>query len=1228
MMKGVGPIPVNNAVELKISQSSRYLDEGGTAPTFKVWLSDDPTGDVTVTLTLHRRNTVALTLTPSGPLTFTPTAWEEHDAQTVTVTVQDNAIIDADGRQRIDLAASGGGADGATARARFDFRDNDRPAVTLTASPNPVTEGTAVTITATLSEDPSADVTIPLEIPDPVDGEYTSPSTHAITIAGTGTGTTGTLDIQTNEDDNDIESETFTVGLDTDASDWPSNWGAGTPSSVAITIDDNDRRSVGIWANPNPVAEGSVVTIWVTLSEDPSADVTIPLEIPDPGDGEYTLPTTHAITIAGTGTGTTGTLEIQTNEDADRVDETFTVQLDMDSDDWPPEWDGEEIFWLTRRKIPITISDNDKPTVSLTASPNPVDEGSTVTITATLSEDPSADVTIPLEIAAPGHGEYTSPTTPEITIAGTGTGTTGALDIQTNEDDNDLEDETFTVELDMDDSDWPSGWGAGDPSSVKIKIADNDGPPDLEVSQSGTGLDEGGDSETFSVWLSKAPSANVTVTLTLDTGNSVALTLDPLGPLTFTPSVWDEDNAQTVTVSVPDNTILEADATQRINLAASGGGADGATESVDFDFYDNDKPELQVRQSGTGLDEGGDSETFSVWLSKAPSGDVTVTLNLDTGNSVALTLDPLGPLTFTPSAWDEDNAQTVTVSVPDNTILEADATQRINLAASGGGADGATESVDFDFYDNDKPELQVRQSGTGLDEGGDSETFSVWLSKAPSGDVTVGLTLDTGNSVALTLDPLGPLTFTPSAWDENNAQTVTVSVPDNAVLEADAIQRINLAASGGGADGATESVDFYFYDNDKPELQVSQSDTDLDEGGDSETFSVWLSKAPSGDVTVTLTLDTGNSVALTLDPLGPLTFSPSAWDENNAQTVTVSVPDNAVLEADAIQRINLAASGGGADGATESVGFYFYDNDKPELQVSQSDTDLEEGGDPETFSVWLSKAPSGDVTVTLTPDTENTAALTLDPSGPLTFTPTDWGTAQTVTVSVPDDDVEVAERWQDIDLAASGGGADGKTALVYFYFRDNDAALRVSQSDTVLDEGGDSETFSVWLSKAPSANVTVTLTLDTGNSVTLTLDPLGPFTFTPSAWDKDNAQTVTVSVPDDAVDDDDGWQFIYLAASGGGADGKTERVGFYFYDNDKATVSLAASPNPVDEGSAVTITATLSEDPITDVVIPLEIPNSGDGEYTSPDTHTITIAGTGSGTTGTLDIQTNEDATQ
>ena len=75
--------------------------------------------------------------------------------------------------------------------------------------------------------------------------------------------------------------------------------------------------------------------------------------------------------------------------------------------------------------------------------------------------------------------------------------------------------------------------------------------------------------------------------------------------------------------------------------------------------------------------------------------------------------------------------------------------------------------------------------------------------------------------------------------DVSNAQTVMVTVPDNAILEEGAWQRINLAASGGGADGATRNVNFYFRDHDvapAPELDVSRSGQELVEGGDAVTI--------------------------------------------------------------------------------------------------------------------------------------------------------------------------------------------------------------------------------------------------------------------------------------------------------------------------------------------------------------------------------------------------------
>ena len=111
-----------------------------------------------------------------------------------------------------------------------------------------------------------------------------------------------------------------------------------------------------------------------------------------------------------------------------------------------------------------------QPTVSLSASPNPVDEGSPVTVTATLSQALADDVTIPLTLTAgtaepDDHGALES-----VTIAAAATTGTGEV---TTADDADHEDETFTVAL----GSLPPSVAAGMPSSVEVTISDDDPAP-------------------------------------------------------------------------------------------------------------------------------------------------------------------------------------------------------------------------------------------------------------------------------------------------------------------------------------------------------------------------------------------------------------------------------------------------------------------------------------------------------------------------------------------------------------------------------------------------------------------------------------------------------------------------------------------------------------------------------------------------------------------------------
>ena len=143
------------------------------------------------------------------------------------------------------------------------------------------------------------------------------------------------------------------------------------------------------------------------------------------------------------------------------------------------------------------------------------------------------------------------------------------------------------------------------------------------------------------------------------------------------------------------------------------------------------------------------------------------------------------------------------------------------------------------------------------------------------------------------------------------------------------------------------------------------------------------------------------------------------------------------------------------------------DDDDPDLVVTlASPFSVAEDGS-ETFTVRLATQPSADVSVSVTSGDPGAATVDL---ASLTFTTTDWGTAQTVTVSgVADDDG--ADESLSVGLSATGGDYAGETASVAVSVTDDDIAnLVVSESSLDIGEDG-SETFTVRLATQPSADV-------------------------------------------------------------------------------------------------------------------------------------------------------------
>ena len=209
--------------------------------------------------------------------------------------------------------------------------------------------------------------------------------------------------------------------------------------------------AVTLSAAPNPVVEGSSVTVTATLSRALSGGVTIPLTTTDNTAEPADHGTLASIAIAAGATSGAGT--IATNHDPDAEDETFTVALGT----LP-----SSVAAGTPGSVQIRIADDESlPTVTLSVAPNPVAEGSETTLTATLSEamSPTQILNVPVVYR---HG-----TSEQHDFRGTGavlilfsswSGSTRVVAVR----DADGDDETFTVAVD--ETRLPSWVRAGSPA--------------------------------------------------------------------------------------------------------------------------------------------------------------------------------------------------------------------------------------------------------------------------------------------------------------------------------------------------------------------------------------------------------------------------------------------------------------------------------------------------------------------------------------------------------------------------------------------------------------------------------------------------------------------------------------------------------------------------------------------------------------------------------------------
>ncbi len=937
-------------------------------------------------------------------------------------------------------------------------------------------------------------------------------------------------------------------------------------STVSVeVIDDDDQPSGTIVLSDSNTAlsidEGGSETFDVSLGgAAPTSNVTVNLA---KTNTDVTLsPTSLTFTPQNYGTGQTVT--VNAAEDDDAVDDTDTITLSATG--------------YTPVTKSVAIDDDEGPAIIVDPTSLTVAEGGQATFRVKLATQPlaasiSVGATSPDSSITIDAKPNTAGLQESLSFGATNPWNVYQMMSVSAAHDDDMDDESFVITLSG-----LRGEYLGVTGTVNLTVTDDDKPSGtivLSDANRALSIDEGG-SGTFEVSLSTAPNANVTVSLSKTNDD---ITLSP-SSLTFDTSNY--GTTQTVTVSAREDADTANDS-DTITLSASGGiTAPNVTKAVSV--TDNDTPSgtIVLSDSNTALtiDEGG-SGTFDVSLSTAPTADVTVSLALANANS-DITLDKTS-LTFDTSNY--GTTQTVTVSAREDADTANDS-DTITLSASGGiTAPNVTKAVSV--TDNDTPSGTIVLSDSNraltIDEGG-SGSFEVSLSAAPNANVRVSLTKTNSD---ITLSP-SSLTFDTSNY--GTGQRVTVNAAQDADTTNDS-DTITLSASGGiDADDVTKSVSVTDDDDaPTPSGTIVLSDTttlNIDEGG-SGTFEVSLSAAPNANVRVSLTKTNSD---ITLSP-SSLTFDTSNY--GTGQRVTVNAAEDADTTNDS-DTITLTASGGiTAPPVRKSVSVT--DNDGSStpsgtIQVTPSRTlTIDEGGSG-TFDVSLSAAPNANVRVSLT---KTNSDITLSPSS-LTFTTSNYGTGQRVTVNAAED-ADTTNDSDTITLTASGGiTAPRVTKSVSV--RDNDSPtppttnpydgtlVFLPAGNITIDEE-DRQTVSVKLSKRPTDTVSVLIS-KTSNTFGIGFSREG-MVFTPTNWDRYQSIDIIAHKDSDKSDDSHFVSFEFA--------GKRILRSVVVRDNDKESIrsQALALPPPTSGDSATLRIRCLQDSPCS---VALDCSAQADGE--------------------------------
>ena len=1126
----------------------------GSSDTYTVVLTTRPTADVTVTVSGHAGTDVSL---EKSSLTFTSDNWETPQTVTVSAAQDDDAATDEAVTLSHAVSGTGEYENVAAADVEVNITEDDSAGLSIDPTELIVTEGdaTGASYTVALDSQPTAEVTVTISGHD---GADITLSNDSLTFTAANWDTPQTITVTAAEDPDAVADEAVTLSHAVSGS---GEYASVTADSVTVAITEDDSAGVSIDPTALTVPEGSSSSYTVVLDTQTTGEVTVTISGHDGSDVSVDK-TTLTFIAENWSTPQTVTVSAASDDDA-AADVAVTLSHAVAG--------AEEYASVTAASVTVTIDEDDAAGVSIDPTTLTVPEGSSDTYTVVLTTQPSADVTVTIS----GHaGTDVSLEKSSLTFTSDNWETPQTVTISAAQDEDAATDDAVTLShsvSSVDDADY-NGIST---DSVTVTITEDD-TAGVTIAPTALTVAEGG-SAGYTVVLDSQPTGDVTVTISGHDGTDVSM--DP-SALTFTSDNW--DIAQTVTVTIDEDEDAAAD--QPVTLSHAVSSVDDAdyngiaAENVTVTMTEDDTAGVTIAPTALTVAEGG-SVGYTVVLDTQPSADVTVDISGHTGTDITLSDTTL---TFTTDNW--ETPQTVTVNAARDDDAAADDAVTLSHAVSSvddSDYNGiAAENVTVTITEVDTAGVTITPTALTVAEGG-SDGYTVVLDTQPSADVTVDISGHTGTDITLSDTTL---TFTTDNWETPQTVTVNAARDDDAAAD-DAVTLSHAVSSVDDSDYngiAAENVTVTITEVDTAGVTITPTALTVAEGG-SDGYTVVLDSQPTDEVRVDISGHDGTDVSLDKTTL---TFTADSWETPQTVTVNAARDDDAAAD-DAITLSHALSSVDDTEYnnlTTESVTVTIAEDDTAAVSIKPTAlTVLEDGSG--SYTVVLTTRPSADVTVTISGHANSD--LSVSPAA-LTFSPDNWNVAQTVTVTIDEDDDAAADDAVTLSHAVSGSGeyasvtADSVTVTIT---EDDAAGVSINPTALTMLEGGGAS-YTVALDSQPTADVRVDISGHADTDITLSDTTL---TFKSENWETPQTVTLSASQDDDAAADDAVTLSHTVIGTGEYASVTADSVTVTITEDDFPQVTVDPHSLEIVEGSSGSYTVVLTTRPNADVTITITI---------------------------------------